>query len=385
MCCGIHGVQDGLTDLIYVLLPLLAQSFGLNYSQVGMIRAANRAAMALSELPSGMISERLGERLLLSFGLVCVGAGYLALAGAETYAGLLLCLFVAGVGAGFQHSLSSSLICKAFKGARRRVALGAFNSAGDFGKLGIAGVFTLVVGMGVAWENLVAVLGALALVAGFSVFLILVRLRVGASPAADRMARITLQVRGWGLRRPTAFAVLGAVVFCDIAVQAGFLTFLAFMMIEKAVPVSLGALAVVLTLAGGAFGKLVCGFLGARLGVIRALVLVECLTAAGIVAVLILPALVAYSLLPLVGAALQGSSSITYATVGDLVEEERQSRGFAVIYSIANVAGIVAPLAFGLVGNQFGLSAAMLAMACVTLVPLPLCLFMREALASGHA
>ena len=39
-CCAAHTLHDGLSDLTYVLLPLLAQTFGLTLAQVGMIRAA---------------------------------------------------------------------------------------------------------------------------------------------------------------------------------------------------------------------------------------------------------------------------------------------------------------------------------------------------------
>ena len=61
-CCGTHVVQDGLTASIYVLLPVLAQTFGLGYAQVGMIRAAHGAAAWVFELPSGILSERFGQR-----------------------------------------------------------------------------------------------------------------------------------------------------------------------------------------------------------------------------------------------------------------------------------------------------------------------------------
>jgi predicted MFS family arabinose efflux permease len=114
--------------------------------------------------------------------------------------------------------------------------------------------------------------------------------------------------------------------------------------------------------------------------VIRSLVLVECLTAVGIIAVLLSPTLMAYFMLPVIGAALQGSSSITYSTVSDLVDDDRQSRGFALIYSVGSGAAIVAPIAFGLIGDRFELTPAMLTIACVTLVPLPLCLLLRPAL-----
>ena len=380
-CCGAHILQDGLTGLQSVLLPVLAQAFGLSYAQVGVVRAVSRCAMTLFEMPSGMLSERTGERRLLVFGLVCAGLGYLSLTWAVGFVTVMLALFLAGFGAAFQHSLSSSIVTKTFQGAGQRTALGTYNSSGDVGKLAFSGLFTLLIGMGVAWQGIVAGLGATALLGAVAVLVILRRLDVGSRPLHRGDAATAPAGPGWGIRDRTGFTALAAIVFLDIAVQDGFLTFLAFLMIEKQVPTSLAVFAVVLTLAGGVFGKFGCGFLAERLGVIRSLVLVECLTAAGIVAVLMSPTLVAYFLLPLLGLALQGSSSITYGTVGDLIHGDRQSRGFAAIYSIAYGAAVVAPIAFGLIGDRFGLGPAMLTMACVTLLPLPLCLLLQPALA----
>ena len=76
---------DGLTASIYVLLPVLAQAFGLGYAQVGVIRAAHSAAMWVLELPSGIISERFGQRHLLAFGLLASGVGYLSVSAAAGF------------------------------------------------------------------------------------------------------------------------------------------------------------------------------------------------------------------------------------------------------------------------------------------------------------
>ena len=166
----------------------------------------------------------------------------------------------------------------------------------------------------------------------------------------------------------------------DLAVQDAFLVFVGFLMLHKQVPVGLAGFAVVLTLAGGIAGKFGCGLLAARLGPVRALVAVEIVSAAAILAVLAAPTMVAFLLLPLAGVVLQGSSSITYGTVGDLVDERRQSRGFALVYTLSSVAAIAGPIAFGLVSDGFGLEAAMLAMAIVVVLPVPLCLLLRGAL-----
>ena len=384
-CCAAHSLQDGLTDLLYVLLPVLAQSFGLTYAQVGIIRAANRAAMTAFELPSGMLSERIGERLPIAFGLLAAGAGYIALAWTDGFTAVVVVLLFAGIGGGFQHTLCSTLVSTVFGNQGRRAALGTYNSFGDVGKLTFAGLFTLSIGAGVAWQDMTLAFGAATMAAGLVTFTVLGRVGAGMAPKPTEGTGGQGLLGGWGIRDRGAFAALCAIVLLDTVVQGGFLTFVAFLMIEKEVPTALGAFAVVLTLAGGAFGKFGCGFLAEKLGAVRSLVLVEIFTALGIVAVLLLPTLPAYFLLPVLGMVLQGSSSVTYGAVGDMIEPQRQARGFAVIYSIATAAMILGPMVFGFVGDTYGLTTAMLAMAATILLPLPLCLIMRRAIAAHYA
>src|SRR5215831_11462158 len=48
---------------------------------------------------------------------------------------LVLVLFLGGVGAATQHPISSALVMRAFIGARSLKAFGAYNFAGDVGKV----------------------------------------------------------------------------------------------------------------------------------------------------------------------------------------------------------------------------------------------------------
>ena len=70
-------------------------------------------------------------------------------------------------------------------------------------------------------------------------------------------------------------------------------------------------------------------------------------------------------------------ATVTYGSVSDLVHRDRQSRGFAFIYSVSSAAGITGPIVFGTIGDQFGLAPAMLAMACAVLLTLPLSVLLR--------
>ena len=59
--CTAHVVQDGLTATVFVLLPILAQTFGLTYAQVGLYKGLKSLAQAFLEMSSGVITERIGE------------------------------------------------------------------------------------------------------------------------------------------------------------------------------------------------------------------------------------------------------------------------------------------------------------------------------------
>ena len=113
---------------------------------------------------------------------------------------------------------------------------------------------------------------------------------------------------------------------------------------------------------------------------IRSIVLFELLTAIGIMLVFYAPGDIPFFLLPLVGVFLQGSSSITYGTVSNLVHTKQQSRGFSIIYTIANSASFVGPAIFGLIIDLLGFKVMMIIMATLVLVTLPLCYLLKLAL-----
>ncbi len=112
--CTAHAIQDGLSASIYVLLPILAQTFGLNYSQIGMFKGIKSLSQAVLEIFSGHATERYGGRRILLFGLTALGAGYLFLSIASGAGVVLLCFALIGVGSAFHHAPSSALFSTAF-------------------------------------------------------------------------------------------------------------------------------------------------------------------------------------------------------------------------------------------------------------------------------
>ena len=349
-CCGAHLTQDGLVALQFVLLPILAQTFGLTYSQVGMIRAISNVATSLLEIPSGVLAERFGEKRLIIWGLICAGTGFLGVAHASEYVWILFFFLVAGIGAGFQHSLSSSILVNAFEGPERRKAMGTYNATGDMGKLAYTGLFSLFVGIGIQWNLVVTVLAAATILFGFSVTVLLEKKTIEKTREITEKDDYTTFSQRWGIKNPKRFAALGVMVFFDNVVQIVFLTFLAFVLLEKGSSDAVAGSGVVLALAGGMIGKYVAGYLAGRIGDRNTFVLLQILTIIGLIVLLTASLNILLFVLPLIGMVVQGSSTITYGSVADFVTREKQSRGYALIYSLAN-GSVIGPFIFGFIAD----------------------------------
>jgi len=178
------------------------------------------------------------------------------------------------------------------------------------------------------------------------------------------------------------FSLLLSIGVLDSATRMPFLTFLPFLLTAKGATVQGIGLALTLVFAGGACGKLVCAFIGARFGVFATVVLTESLTALGIVALLPLPLEACYALLPLIGVALNGTSSVLYGSVPALVAQEKRARAFSIFYTGTIGAGATAPIVYGLVGDILGVPGALTVLAAMVLLTVPLAFALRPALAA---
>ncbi len=89
----------------------------------------------------------------------------------------------------------------------------------------------------------------------------------------------------------------------------------------------------------------------------------------------------AMALLVPLGIALNGTSSVLYGTVAEFVREDRQSRSFGLFYTLGSAAGASAPLIFGAVSDLAGVSPALLVLAGLAIVTVPIALALDPHLA----
>lgn len=368
-CGGAHFLHDGFSDALYVLMPVWAEAFGLSLAQIGLLKTAYAGTMAVFQVPAGLLSERYGERILLWTGTAIAGLAYVLIGAADGFAMLLVLLMVGGLASGVQHPLSSALVVRAYDDGPRRAALGIYNFTGDLGKVAVPLAIGLMV-VAIGWRGAAVSYGALGIVAAFVLLVALRRLDMGGAMSHAEKAAAP---RGWGIHNRVGFAALSGIGMIDSAARYGFLTFLPFLLVGRGAGMETIGFALALTFGGGAAGKLVCGLMAERVGIIRMAVLTELVTGAGIIVVPMLPTYAVLALLPVIGIALHGTSSVLYGTVADFVDGSRQSRAYGLFYTFGIGAGAISPAAFGLISDTAGVPAALTGLGILALATLPLC------------
>jgi predicted MFS family arabinose efflux permease len=83
-------------------------------------------------------------------------------------------------------------------------------------------------------------------------------------------------------------------------------------------------------------------------------------------------------LLPLLGLALNGTSSVLYGSIPELVPPEKRTRAFSIFYTGGSVAGAIGPLAGGALGDIFGLNTMVIALAVAAAITIPLAMPLRR-------
>ena len=98
-----------------------------------------------------------------------------------------------------------------------------------------------------------------------------------------------------------------------------------------------------------------------------------------------MPFVPVFVLLPVIGVALNGTSSVLYGTVPELVTREARTRAFGVFYTGTAGASAVAPPIMGLFGDRFGIPTTMAVIAIGVLATIPLAVILNPLLVRARA
>ena len=380
-CSLLHVIADGHLASVSLLLPFIAADLGLSYTQAGLIKAASHGAISIFQIPAGLLSERIGEVLILGLGLAWQSASFMALLVAVGFPLTLLLFFAAGAGAGVYHPVGTGLVSNVYPPDKNGPAIGTLNFFGDVGKVlfpALAGLLVIRVG----WKGSFAALGSIGVLVAL-LFLIFFRREIGhrrRDIARNHANAEDTGVSFWrkGIKQPGQFSLYAVIGFLDEAIRATAVTFLGFLLIENGIEKDAIGWFVSLAFFGGAFGKLLCGLPIRKLGpkvIILVTVVLKMICCALLPSAS--PGWQMLLLIPLFGFVLNGTSSVLYIGIVPTFQPQYRSRGYSIFYTINFIAAGSSPLLLGLVGDSYGLDAIYYSAAAVIVLAVPRALFLK--------
>jgi len=127
-----HFSHHLVTALPVPLLPYIRDAFALDYTRTGFIISAFGVVYGVCQLPAGWLADRFGSRILLTIGVVGVGATGLLVGMSPNYIVLLAGLVLMGILGGGYHPAATTMISAVIEPRTRGRALGFHLVGGSF-------------------------------------------------------------------------------------------------------------------------------------------------------------------------------------------------------------------------------------------------------------
>jgi FSR family fosmidomycin resistance protein-like MFS transporter len=161
-----HLLNDLMQSLLPAVYPILKQTLGLSFAQVGLITLVNQVTASLLQPVIGFYTDRRPQPYSLAVGMAFTLGGMVLLAFGVTFGLVVLASACIGLGSAVFHP-ESSRIARLASGGRHGFAQAFFQVGGNagsaFGPLLAAYVVVPHGQRSIAWFSLAAVLGMLFL------------------------------------------------------------------------------------------------------------------------------------------------------------------------------------------------------------------------------
>ena len=262
-CALAHLINDLIQAVLPSIYPMLKASYGLSFTQVGLITLTFQLTASLLQPWIGFYTDRHPKPWLLPAGMVCTLIGILMLSMVGSFPAILVASALVGVGSSTFHP-ETSRVARLASGGRYGLAQSTFQVGGNagsaFGPL-LAAAIIIPYGQGnVVWFGLFAVFAILVqygLSRWYRNHLNLFKLKQGSKAT-----------HGLSKRRVTfALVVLALLVFSKYFYMASFTSYFTFYLIEKFdLSVASSQLYLFLFLGAVAAGTFFGGPIGDRIG-----------------------------------------------------------------------------------------------------------------------
>ena len=130
--CAVHSLNDLLQAVITAVYPMLKADLNLDFAQIGMITLVYQIAASIFQPVVGYVFDKKPSLYSLPMGMVSTTLGIILFAYCNTLAGILVAVFLVGIGSATLHPEASRITSLAGR-ARRGFAQSVFQVGGNFG------------------------------------------------------------------------------------------------------------------------------------------------------------------------------------------------------------------------------------------------------------
>jgi FSR family fosmidomycin resistance protein-like MFS transporter len=259
-----HFLNDTMQSLVPALYPMMKDSYGLSFAQIGLITLAMQVVSSLLQPMVGLFADHRPQPYSLAAGMGATLVGLLLLANAGSFLMLLLAAALVGTGSAVFHP-EASRVARMASGGRHGLAQSLFQVGGNAGSaIGPLLAALIVIPKGqssIAWFSSAALLAMIVLVTVGNWYRREHPPARGRSRAPTLHAGLTRRTIGWSV------AILMALVFSKAFYTASLGSYYTFYLIHKFhVSVQASQIHLFLFLAAVAAGTIAGGPLGDRFG-----------------------------------------------------------------------------------------------------------------------
>ncbi len=258
-----HFSHHLLVAMLTPLMPFIRDDFSLNYTQAGVLISAFTLSYGVSQLPGGWLADRLGQRMLIVFGISGTAFVGLLVGLSTSYLMLVILLVLMGVTGGGYHPAASPLVSASVEAKSRGRALG-LHQIGGSASFFLAPMISVSIASVLGWRGSFIALSLPIAILGILLYILLKRFGYAEKQVEVESENPEPEKNTKGVRRLVAFITLGIAIQVLVFSAISFIPLFIVDGFGRSEEVAAALLALIYS--GGIWAGPLGGYLSDRLG-----------------------------------------------------------------------------------------------------------------------